>query len=207
MIPGEDDSNKALIREAMDDLQTLSCVKFIEGANKKGHFLQISSDSSSRFGCFSYTGYYYQARQPLNLLSSCIVKRSILHELMHALGFFHEHQSSNRDDYVEVNTDNVLNVEQFEEHKPHEGTDFGYGYDVLSIMHYEPYADSTQGTWGDKVLKAKVEDGGLQGIHETLSIKDWLKLNAMYKCPKAYFDKFEWFTSFFIDNPPIHYTD
>ena len=65
---------------------------------------------------------------------NCICHR-ILHELMHAMGFWHEHQRPDRDDHVTVNftgrNDNYpkmyLDSGNFEMVGP---------YDVCSVMHY-----------------------------------------------------------------------
>lgn len=47
--------------------------------------------------------------QPINLQSpGCTVKvGTIIHEMMHALGFFHEQNRPDRDDYVYINWNNV----------------------------------------------------------------------------------------------------
>ena len=38
----------------------------------------------------------------------CLYDDLIVHEAMHALGFFHEHQRPDRDAYVKVNWDNIV---------------------------------------------------------------------------------------------------
>jgi len=38
----------------------------------------------------------------------CLEKGAIIHELMHAVGFWHEHQRPDRDDWVNILWDNII---------------------------------------------------------------------------------------------------
>jgi len=44
----------------------------------------------------------------ISLGPSCLFKDTILHEIMHSLGFWHEHSRPDRDNYVTVHLHNVL---------------------------------------------------------------------------------------------------
>jgi len=49
-------------------------------------------------------------RQTVSLDDKCILSGApgvVIHELMHVLGFYHEHQRPDRDKYVSINLDNV----------------------------------------------------------------------------------------------------
>lgn len=46
--------------------------------------------------------------QKVNLSLGCNVLGTVLHELMHLLGFVHEHASPDRDEYVLLNKDNIV---------------------------------------------------------------------------------------------------
>ena len=61
-------------------------------------------------GCWSYIGKSRLAMggQPLNLQNdACVVAGVIQHEIMHALGFYHEQNRPDRDDHVTINYDNI----------------------------------------------------------------------------------------------------
>lgn len=61
--------------------------------------------------CFSLLGRIGQ-KQVLSLQRiGCVRKGIIQHELLHALGFYHEHTRSDRDQYVRINEENVLKCE------------------------------------------------------------------------------------------------
>lgn len=57
--------------------------------------------------CFSSVG-DQQTGQILSLGSGCDHKAVIEHELLHALGFYHEQSRTDRDDYVDIWLDQVL---------------------------------------------------------------------------------------------------
>lgn len=67
---------------------------------------------------------------------------TIIHESLHTLGFFHMHSAHNRDDYVKVMWDNIINDKyiNFALIDSNVENNFGYDYDIYSVMHYSPYA-------------------------------------------------------------------
>ncbi|GBN59766.1 Zinc metalloproteinase nas-15, partial [Araneus ventricosus] len=130
------DSEKELIRSAMDEFEKHTCVKWIERSDEDS-YVEIFND----VGCYSDIG-TTGSRRSLSLESPiCMDKGTILHELMHALGFLHEHSRADRDDYVDVVWDNIVNGMEtsFEKYRPHEIDTMGLDYDYRSVMHYRPY--------------------------------------------------------------------
>ena len=59
------------------------------------------SEDGDRDSCSSYVGRIGGA-QEITLGPSCYDKSTIIHELMHALGFYHEHSRRESRDYVTV---------------------------------------------------------------------------------------------------------
>ena len=57
--------------------------------------------------CWSYVGRCSKAGQPISIGRGCETYGTILHELMHALGFFHTSSRPDRDAYVIVHTGNI----------------------------------------------------------------------------------------------------
>lgn len=76
------------------------------------------SDTSYYFTrCYSYIGRLGYA-QTLSLdRSGCIYHNTVQHELLHALGFNHEQTRSDRDSYIRVAWENIM-----------EGTVIGFMY-------------------------------------------------------------------------------
>ena len=87
-------------------------------------------------------------KQNLNLqLNGCMYQRTIIHEFLHALGFYHMQSSTDREDYVRIAWDHIQNGLQhnFNAYGPDIVTAFGLKYDVQSIMHYSAYSFTKDG--------------------------------------------------------------
>lgn len=61
--------------------------------------------------------------------------------LGHSLGYFHEHARFDREDYVDIITENIpaAYLSQFSKTSPISMITFGVEYDLGSVMHYDPY--------------------------------------------------------------------
>ena len=61
--------------------------------------------------CSSYVGMINNGALDVSLDDGCVWKIRpgiVLHELMHAAGFFHEHTRPDRDIFVRINFENIL---------------------------------------------------------------------------------------------------
>ncbi|GBN80647.1 Zinc metalloproteinase nas-4 [Araneus ventricosus] len=93
-----------IIREAMTEIERGTCIKFVRRKNEKD-YIYITPFG----GCWSYIG-RKGLQQTLSLtVPLCINKGTIIHEFLHALGFWHEHSRSDRDEYIEILWENVMN--------------------------------------------------------------------------------------------------
>ena len=64
--------------------------------------------------CWSYIGLLNRGMQEVSLDDGCIASWApgvVMHELMHTAGFWHEHMRPDRDTYVSINLNNVLQRE------------------------------------------------------------------------------------------------
>ncbi|MEY4065186.1 MAG: hypothetical protein RIR26_1394 [Pseudomonadota bacterium] len=88
-------------------------------------------------GCSSYIG-MTDGEQFVNLADGCSTGNAI-HEIGHAIGFWHEHTRFDRDTFINVNWDNI---QAGLEHNFRDKSDAGFSgedvgtYDFSSIMHY-----------------------------------------------------------------------
>lgn len=100
--------------------------------------------------------------------------RTVIHELLHSLGFWHEQNRWDRDQYISINLDNVDNEWKYA-FQIEPGTT-ATPYDYFSIMHYSNYAFSKN---GNIVIASKKDSRELLG-GQWLSKSDIQGINAAY---------------------------
>lgn len=120
--------------------------------------------------------------------TTCMDRGTVLHELVHALGFDHMMNHPDRDDFVKIHWNNISeNVHsEFEKVDSEEYTDFGTGYDYYSIMHYTKNAfaiDESKRTISAKNPKLNK----IIGQRDSISRGDIRRINRMYKCENVQF--------------------
>lgn len=122
----------------------------------------------------------------MNLQSpGCVTKiGTIIHELLHALGFLHEQNRDERDKFVKINSNNIkIGYESnFAKAKSGETSGYGVAYDFGSVMHYSTKAFSKN---NQPTIEAKMNTNDKIGQREGFSSKDVEKINKMYKCQGA----------------------
>ncbi len=105
-----------------------------------------------------------------------------MHEILHAVGFYHEHMRSDRDQYITVNWDNIENGMQDQFTKvPASQNRLLTRFDFDSIMIYGTKAFSKNGrnTMTPKVKGAKMIESHFK---RSLSPSDVISVNKLYKC-------------------------
>jgi len=171
-----DSDEKAVIRKAMDTYEGVACFKFVERTTEKD-YIEIIKDE----GCYSQVG-RFGGKQPVSLGDGCVYEYIIVHELMHAMGFFHEQSRYDRDNYVTVNWNNICcnAASNFRAQTTATTQLHDQPYDLKSIMHYGEYDFSTQyGTL--KTIQAKDGTSPL-GNSVGFTTIDIAKNNHLYKC-------------------------
>ncbi|HVH43560.1 MAG TPA: M12 family metallopeptidase [Labilithrix sp.] len=151
-------------------------IRLVQRTNE-ADYLRVVDDPE--FGCYSYYG-RLGGMQKLSLTKECSNAAAAVHEIGHAVGLWHEHTRSDRDEYVTVILENVL---QGQEHNFKKTTFKSIGpYDFTSVMQYWSTAFAKEG----KVALLK-KDGSQIGYNTVLSEKDILGVHELYadqKLPK-----------------------
>ncbi|CAG2119530.1 unnamed protein product, partial [Medioppia subpectinata] len=93
---------KSVIASAMQEIESLSCIRFKQRTKQKDYINIIKGR-----GCYSYVG-RVGGSQDLSLGRGCMWRGTCIHELMHAMGFFHEHMRSDRDSYLIIHLNHVM---------------------------------------------------------------------------------------------------
>ncbi|XP_014381377.1 uncharacterized protein LOC102371087 isoform X2 [Alligator sinensis] len=99
-----DAASMAVIQEAFADFARFTCVKFVPRSYQKD-FISILPVA----GCFSSVG-RAGGMQVVSLDPACLQrgKGVALHELMHVVGFWHEHSRADRDKYIKISWNDIL---------------------------------------------------------------------------------------------------
>ncbi|XP_034047709.1 zinc metalloproteinase nas-4 [Thalassophryne amazonica] len=147
-----------------------TCVTF-HVRNDEADYLYFTSGK----GCASYVG-FMGGEQPVFVASSCLAG-NIAHEILHALGFFHEHTRMDRDKYITILQQNILKGKE-ENFQIRNGQTFNLEYDVSSILHYGRNFFSGNGL---PTIIPKFMTGNI-GQRKALTKLDTAKVNSLYKC-------------------------
>lgn len=165
-----------MIQKSLLEIEANTCVRFSQDSNP--NYINVTSNKP---GCVSWVGYKGDGEQPMNLAYGCMDKGIIIHEFLHAIGFYHQQNSADRDIFVSINMTNVKQGEEhnFDKYSNAMVTNFGYKYDYDSIMHYGPKEFSTN---GQPVIIARLSGAENMGQRKELSKTDIAKINKMYDC-------------------------
>lgn len=175
------ESSKVIIESAMRHVEEKAeYVKFVPKDSSHTFWLNIGHFTS---GCHSYVGRRLSLEnqgQTLNLGIGCVTIGTVAHELLHALGIYHEQSRYDRDNYVEVKMENIDEENQINFEKQTSDNSLGIEYDYGSVMHYGEYAFSNN-------TKKTIISPQPIGQRNGLSNPDALLLKYLYRC--TYHDK------------------
>lgn len=114
-------------------------VRFVQRSNQSNYINIVGGG-----GCSSWIG-MQGGRQNVTLAEGC-GRGAAVHELGHAVGFFHEQTRADRDNYVTIYWDKIQSgmEHNFNRMTSNDGQTFG-SYDYYSIMHYRTTAFGVNG--------------------------------------------------------------
>jgi len=133
---------------------------------------------------------WYKRSYPVYLSQSCNTSGNAMHELGHVIGFHHEHQRDDRDDYIKMNYDNLDHsygdraLDSYKKIPAVKLNDRGVGYDYASVMHYGKDAFAKRNLDAFKVKKDLPECLRDVGQRLSISSKDIEQANKLYNCPE-----------------------
>ncbi|KAH7951084.1 hypothetical protein HPB52_004715 [Rhipicephalus sanguineus] len=178
-----DSWEKEEILSAMQQIESVSCVQFRERADEEGYIHILSKQGRV---CFSEVG-MSGLRQLVSLnFEVCATYGTIVHELLHVLGLWHEQSRADRDRYVRVVWNNVVPRFKANFMKTNRVPYLDEDYDYESIMHYFFNAfskDPEQATLVPKNTGVELFNLGLAFKENRMTKVDIHKLNTIYHCP------------------------
>ncbi|RWS11103.1 MAM and CCP domain-containing astacin-like metallopeptidase protein [Dinothrombium tinctorium] len=172
------------IQSAIQKLSEASCVEFVQLSEKPTDdnidYVHILP-SSNCIGEFGRVG----GRQMFNLSLTCLEEPTVMHEMLHTLGMWHEHSRWDRDEYVTVLYDNIIPSKKNYFRKLTQTIDdtLSLPYDYSSIMHYKSFDYSIDPS-NLRTIISKNPNISSDSIGKTdkLSDLDKQRLNKLYRC-------------------------
>ncbi|XP_047430487.1 meprin A subunit alpha [Mugil cephalus] len=172
---------KGVILQAFEEYRLRSCVDFkpYEGETTYISFTKLS-------GCWSYVG-DDKTGQNVSIGARCDSKAVVEHELLHALGFYHEQSRSDRDDYVKIWWDQIVEgmEHNFNKYEDDFITDMNTPYDYESIMHYRPLSFNKNESIPTITTTIPFFNEVI-GQRLDFSAEDITRLNRMYDCANTH---------------------
>lgn len=164
----------------MNEIERNSCIRFVPRTNQFD-YVEIFAGN----GCWSAVGRNGGIQQ-ISLAhlgwSTCVTHGIVIHELLHSLGIYHMQSSSNRDEFVRINLENVINGAEhnFLRYNSNVVGLFSTSYDFDSIMHYSRNAFSRNGR--DTISTLNPANMNRIGQRARMSNGDITRLRNMYTC-------------------------
>jgi len=180
LLKPENQSLRTHVQEAIDFYNANTNLQFLPSTDTLV-FVRFKEDSGISGSGESHVGRAAQGSQTIKLKSTAPVS-TIIHEMGHAIGLWHEQSRRDRDTNVEVLLDNVLDGEEhnFEKHVD-DGLDFG-PYDTTSVMHYSSSAFARRDPLTGRLLttiRSRIP-GVAISPSDRLSARDIAGINRLY---------------------------
>lgn len=178
------------IEKVLQTFNALTCINFVPYDGEEDDYLLISPPEDGPQGCWSYVGrkggeQVVSLQRPDHTSAHCFSSEGrIMHELMHAIGIYHEQSRADRDNYVKIHWENIVPKfrKNFKLISKKRGR-YAFDYDYNSVMHYGEYYFSKKK--GKKPTMTPLQPGVRIGQRKTLSKIDCLKINDLYGCLKG----------------------
>ncbi|XP_055330508.1 zinc metalloproteinase nas-13-like [Paramacrobiotus metropolitanus] len=158
--------------------RTGNCLNFVQRTTEEDY---ISFQKGLQ--CMSNIG-RIGGKQAVTYSPACLKQHGdVQHELLHVLGFFHEHSRADRDEYVKIIWDNIAKSDRDQFAKHENGNTYGFSYDYESVMHYKHNAfakDSAIPNIVPTSRKSKI------GQSRDLSPLDVVRIHRRFRCAIAH---------------------
>ncbi|KAM3873291.1 meprin A subunit beta-like [Diretmus argenteus] len=171
---------KGVILQAFEQIRLKTCVDFKPREDEPNYIQVIQAD-----GCWSYVGNQHLGSQSLSIGLWCDDIGVVEHEVLHALGFWHEQSRYDRDDHVTIVWENIEEGREhnFANHSSNYTSTLDTLYDYTSVMHYGKDAFSNGN--GSTIITHLPEFQDVIGQLLEMSSNDVLKLSILYNCTCA----------------------
>jgi len=167
---------RGVIAKAMKEYHEKTCIRFKPRTSERAYIHIMKGN-----GCSSSIG-RTGSKQSVSLGTGCVYAGIVMHELMHASGFWHEQSRADRDDYITINWNNILKGMEYNflKYDLRKIDHLGATYDTCSVMHYGSTAFAK--SYGKPTIVPKQAGKCKIGQRNGFSDTDVRKLNSLYQC-------------------------
>ncbi|XP_071106282.1 hatching enzyme 1.2-like [Haliotis cracherodii] len=174
-------SEQRTINQAMQTLHDKTmvngkpCITFKKRTNEAAYIHYVGGS-----GCHTPVGYHH-GQSAITLGVGCGRIGTIMHETMHAMGFWHEQSRPDRDSYVTIEWSNIQQGREhnFDKYTTTQVDTLGLQYDYESVMHYNAYSFAVDRRKPTILVKQK---GAVIGQRTHLSPFDIKEIQMYYGC-------------------------
>jgi hypothetical protein len=177
-----ENDNYNIIKSALDFFNFHTGIVFKERTDEQDYLvILVDSTNAAGAGGYSAIGRQRNGNNILHLVKGQFNEGTVLHELMHTLGLFHEQARSDRDNFIDIHWDNIKDAAKEDFQIEDNGTARS-AYDYCSIMQYSSSAFTTN--WNTtitcKTNGTAAACPSCMGNRTTLSKMDLDGLDAFY---------------------------
>ncbi|KAF7216666.1 transcript variant X1 [Nothobranchius furzeri] len=170
-ISSEMENQMPDILAAMEMISNHTCISFHERKPDEPNYLFYKVSES----CTTYIG--FTGGQQAVLIGPQCSMGNIAHEILHSLGFHHEHTRWDRDNFISVVEANIIAGMEYDFEK-NNGETFNIPYDYTSIMHYGRNVFSSNGK--DTIIPK--QEAKNMGQRRQLMQSDIDRVQKFYHC-------------------------
>ncbi|XP_055946957.1 zinc metalloproteinase nas-4-like [Argiope bruennichi] len=168
---------RIVVALAAFELARNTCIRLVQRTNETDYVSLFRGD-----GCYSMVG-RMGGEQKLSLASGgCDQVGIVIHEFMHALGFWHEQSRVDRDNYVTIRWENIQpgTENNFQKYNTYIQQTLDEEYDYASLLHYSrrAFSRNSLATVEPKNFVGNFIIGQRLGLSPT----DIRKINKLYNC-------------------------
>jgi hypothetical protein len=172
-----------MILDAMNQFHEYTCIRFREKKESDKDYVSMFKGT----GCYATIGRDEDNPEMVSLGEGCYFSGTIVHELMHTVGFYHLQNRSDRDQYLRIFWSNIDPRYKEEFRKMYEEDNLILvNFDYSSIMLYGPRSFSKDGT--SITMEPTFSGFNMIEVFEKpgLTREDALAINKLYKCDRYY---------------------
>eukprot|EP00112_Aurelia_sp_Birch-Aquarium-sp1_P006001 Seg1671.13 transcript_id=Seg1671.13/GoldUCD/mRNA.D3Y31 product="Zinc metalloproteinase nas-4" protein_id=Seg1671.13/GoldUCD/D3Y31 len=167
---------RSQILKAIEEYKRKTCIRFVPRTNQRDYVV-----FNAKGGCYSQIGRTGRGMQEISIGRGCESMGTVIHEMMHAVGFFHEQSRRDRDKYVKIYWNNIQSNMKFNFNMYRDGQAATYNepYDKGSVMHYSRYSFSTN---RQPTIVSRTNENERLGNNVGFTAIDVKQINKHYGC-------------------------